>query len=53
MADVKKLIGVCLITGIESDHNRRLFVQNTIDFAHQNGIKALAEGWRPLKSSTP
>lgn len=32
-----------LITGIESDHNRRLFVQNTIDFAHQNGIKALAE----------
>lgn len=38
-----------LITGIESDHNRRLFVQNTIDFAHQNGIKALAEGVETLE----
>ena len=37
-----------LITGIENDHNRRLFVQNTIDFAHQNGIKALAEGVETL-----
>ncbi len=33
-----------LIAGISSDSNRRLFVRNTIDFAHQNGIKALAEG---------
>ncbi len=33
-----------LITGIASDANRRLFVRNTIDFAHQNGIRALAEG---------
>ena len=38
-----------LISGIESDHNRRLFVQNTIDFAHQNGIKALAEGVETLE----
>ena len=37
-----------LITGIGSDHNRRLFVQNTIDFAHQNGIQALAEGVETL-----
>ena len=33
-----------LISGIASDANRRLFVRNTIDFAHQNGIRALAEG---------
>ena len=33
-----------LIAGIASDANRRLFVRNTIDFAHQNGIRALAEG---------
>ena len=33
-----------LISGISSDPNRRLFVENTIDFAHQNGIRALAEG---------
>ena len=33
-----------LISGIATDANRRLFVRNTIDFAHQNGIKALAEG---------
>ena len=33
-----------LISGISQDSNRRLFVQNTIDFAHQNGIRALAEG---------
>ena len=33
-----------LIAGIATDSNRRLFVRNTIDFAHQNGIKALAEG---------
>ena len=38
-----------LITGIGSDHNRRLFVQNTIDFAHQNGIRALAEGVETLE----
>ena len=33
-----------LISGIARDPNRRLFVRNTIDFAHQNGIRALAEG---------
>ena len=33
-----------LICGIQSDQNKQLFVRNTIDFAHQNGIKALAEG---------
>ena len=33
-----------LISGVATDANRRLFVRNTIDFAHQNGIKALAEG---------
>ncbi len=33
-----------LITGIDQDTNKQLFVQNTIDFAHQNGIRALAEG---------
>ncbi len=33
-----------LISGISRDANRRLFVKNTIDFAHQNGIRALAEG---------
>ena len=33
-----------LISGIFTDPNRKLFVKNTIDFAHQNGIRALAEG---------
>ena len=33
-----------LISGISGDRNKQLFVRNTIDFAHQNGIKALAEG---------
>ena len=33
-----------LIAGIASDANRKLFVRNTIEFAHQNGIRALAEG---------
>ena len=33
-----------LISGIESDSNKQLFVRNTITFAHQNGIRALAEG---------
>ena len=37
-----------LITGIEKDPNRRMFVQNTIDFAHQNQIRALAEGVETL-----
>ena len=37
-------IDQALITGIQSDRNKQLFVRNTIDFAHQNGIKALAEG---------
>ena len=33
-----------LIEGIDKDTNKQLFVRNTIDFAHQNNIKALAEG---------
>ena len=33
-----------LISDIQNDRNKQLFVRNTIDFAHQNGIKALAEG---------
>lgn len=33
-----------LISGIESDPNKQMFVKNTISFAHQNNIKALAEG---------
>ena len=33
-----------LISGINTDSNKQLFVRNTIDFAHQNGIRALAEG---------
>ncbi len=33
-----------LVSGIPNDSNKQLFVRNTIDFAHQNGIHALAEG---------
>ena len=33
-----------LICGIQNDANKQLFVRNTIDFSHQNGIRALAEG---------
>ena len=33
-----------LISGIQSNANKQLFVRNTIDFSHQNGIRALAEG---------
>lgn len=33
-----------LISGIAQDSNKQLFVRNTIEFAHQNGIQALAEG---------
>ena len=33
-----------LISGIQNDSNKQLFVRNTIDFAHQNNIRALAEG---------
>ena len=33
-----------LISGIQNDRNKQLFVRNTIDFAHQNGIRVLAEG---------
>lgn len=33
-----------LISDIDQDTNKQLFVRNTIDFAHQNNIKALAEG---------
>ena len=38
-----------LINGIDKDPNRRMFVQNTIDFAHQNQIRALAEGVETLE----
>lgn len=37
-----------LISGIQNDSNKQLFVRNTIDFAHQNGILALAEGVETL-----
>ena len=37
-----------LIDGIQNDGNKQLFVRNTIDFAHQNGILALAEGVETL-----
>lgn len=33
-----------LISGIQNDSNKQLFLRNTVDFAHQNGIRALAEG---------
>ena len=33
-----------LISGIQNDRNKQLFVRNTIELAHQNGIRALAEG---------
>ena len=33
-----------LITDVDKDDNKQLFVRNTIDFAHQNGIRVLAEG---------
>ncbi len=33
-----------LISGVHHDTNKQLFVRNTIDFAHQNNIRALAEG---------
>ncbi len=33
-----------LISDIQNDSNKRLFVRNTVEFAHQNGIQALAEG---------
>ena len=33
-----------LITDIDKDDNKQPFVRNTIDFAHQNGIRVLAEG---------
>ena len=37
-------IDQALISGIQNDRNKQLFVRNTIEFAHQNGIRALAEG---------
>ncbi len=33
-----------LITDIDKDTNKQLFVRNTIEFAHQNNIRTLAEG---------
>ena len=33
-----------LISGIDADVNKQMFVKNTIDFAAMNGIKVLAEG---------
>ena len=37
-------IDKALTSGIDTDANRQLFVRNTVDFAHQNGILARAEG---------
>ncbi len=33
-----------LITEIQNDVNKQMFVKNVIEFAHMNGIKSLAEG---------
>ena len=33
-----------LITEIQNDRNKQMFVKNAIDFANMNGIKVLAEG---------
>ncbi len=33
-----------LISGIDREPNKQLFVRNTIEFAHQNNIRTLAEG---------
>ena len=33
-----------LLSGIENNHNKKHFVREIIDFCHDNGIKALAEG---------
>ncbi|MBO4514233.1 MAG: EAL domain-containing protein, partial [Lachnospiraceae bacterium] len=33
-----------LISGVDRDINKQMFVKNTIDFAAMNGIKVLAEG---------
>ncbi len=33
-----------LISGLDREPNKQLFVRNTIEFAHQNNIRALAEG---------
>ncbi len=33
-----------LISGVDRNSNQQLFVRNTIEFAHQNGIRVLAEG---------
>lgn len=38
-----------LISGIQNDTNKQMFVRNTIEFAHRNGIKALAEGVETLE----
>ena len=37
-------IDMALISGIQNDRNKQIFVRDTIDFAHENGIRALAEG---------
>ncbi|MBR3468688.1 MAG: EAL domain-containing protein [Lachnospiraceae bacterium] len=37
-----------LISGIDSDVNKQIFVKNTIEFAAMNGIKVLAEGVETL-----
>ncbi|MBQ3906057.1 MAG: EAL domain-containing protein [Lachnospiraceae bacterium] len=37
-----------LISGIDSDVNKQMFVKNTIEFAAMNGIKVLAEGVETL-----
>ncbi len=33
-----------LVSNIQNDHNKQLFVRNLIEFASENGIKVLAEG---------
>ena len=37
-------IDMALISGIQNDRNKQIFVRDTIEFAHANGIRALAEG---------
>ena len=38
-----------LISDIDKDTNKQLFVRNTIDFAHRNNIRTLAEGVETLE----
>ena len=38
-----------LIADVHTDRNKQLFVRNTIEFGHQNGIRILAEGVETLE----